>query len=352
MPPFVYYGGKALLAQEIAQRLPEHAQYVEPFAGSMSVLLAKAPSRLEVVNDLDGDVMAFWRVLRDRPEDLVRVCALTPHSRAERDAALHRDDSLGELERARRVWVCLSQGRTGTLRTTGWRFTADDSASTSMPRMLAHYVERMRAVAARLLSVSLECRPALEVIAAYGRYRNTLLYCDPPYLAQTRSKGGAHNYRHEMSRRDQHEELAAALTACRATVVLSGYPSSVYEQWYQGWYRCELRAATSQGGQHVGRTEVLWSNRPLREAGFVDEPLPLDFGPPPLAADEGAPVARCAECGLPMAVKPVGRPRTTCSDACRKALGRRRRQADRYGDSSVPEGSMNVTKQRGVGKAS
>lgn len=82
-PPMAYYGGKTRLAAKIAALLPAHDHYVEPFAGSLAVLLAKKPSRMETVNDLENLLMTFWRVLRDKPEQLARVCALTPHSRAE-----------------------------------------------------------------------------------------------------------------------------------------------------------------------------------------------------------------------------------------------------------------------------
>ncbi|WP_433344995.1 DNA adenine methylase [Microtetraspora malaysiensis] len=70
-------------ADQIAAMLPVHTHYIEPFCGSMAVLLAKQPAKLETVNDLDRDLMTFWKVLRNRPADLVRLCALTPHSRAE-----------------------------------------------------------------------------------------------------------------------------------------------------------------------------------------------------------------------------------------------------------------------------
>lgn len=82
-PPFTYFGGKTTIAAQIAAVLPAHEHYVEPFAGSLAVLLAKRPAPMETVNDLDGVLMNFWRVLRDRPQDLARVCALTPHARAE-----------------------------------------------------------------------------------------------------------------------------------------------------------------------------------------------------------------------------------------------------------------------------
>lgn len=324
-PPFIYYGGKSRLAERIASMLPEHAQYVEPYAGSLAVLLAKPASRLETVNDLDGDLMLFWRMLRDRPVDLARVCALTPHSRAERDLALQRPDSLDELERARRVWVCLSQGRSGTLRPTGWRFTINDSAKVPMPRVLASYVERMVEVAERIRSVSLENRPALELIEAYGKHRNTVLYVDPPYLGETRSVGGAHNYSHEMPRTDQHRDLAGALAGCRATVVLSGYPSPLYDELYRGWHRYELAATTSQGGTHQRRTEILWANRELRTPPVELQLLLDERAAAPSAPDPD--IAHCAVCTRPMIRKTTGRPRTTCSDACRTELARRRRAA-------------------------
>lgn len=225
------------------------------------MLLAKPPSRLETVNDLDGAVVAFWKVLRDQPEELIRVCALTPHSRAERDAAGDLDGAGTELELARRVWMHLTQGRAGTLRPTGWRHYQDTAGTTvSMPGYLAGYVARMPAAAQRLAKVSLECRPALDVIADYGRGRHNLLYCDPPYLGTLRSSS---RYRFELATEAEHRQLAAALSGCRAAVVLSGYPSSLYDEIYAGWYRVDVPFWTGQGGAKKSRVEVLWSNRPV-----------------------------------------------------------------------------------------
>lgn len=256
-PPLVYYGGKTAIAGRIAGLLPAHEHYVEPFAGSLAVLMAKRPSRMETVNDLDGELMTFWRVLRDRPGDLARVCAATPHARAEHAAAY--EPAAGELEQARRVWVRLTQGRGGTLRRTGWRHYVDPSTSTSMPGYLSGYVARMTPAAERLANVSLECRPALEVIAAYGAYPRVLLYVDPPYLACTRT---GVNYRCEMAREQEHRELAAALVGCRAAVVVSGYDDPLYRQFYAGWHRREIPTATGQAGRWSARTEVVWFNRP------------------------------------------------------------------------------------------
>jgi DNA adenine methylase len=139
-----------------------------------------------------------------------------------------------------------------------------------MPGCLDGYLGRIAPAAARLRSVSLECRPALDVIAAYGQHPDTLLYIDPPYLGQTRND--AAQYRHELADEAGHRDLAEALTAARAAVVLSGYPSDLYDRdLYSGWHRTELATQTGNGATGArARTEVLWSNRPLAN---VDVPL-------------------------------------------------------------------------------
>lgn len=260
-----YYGSKARAAARIVELMPEHDAYVEPFFGSGAVLMAKpAGRRFETVNDLDHDLMTFWRVLRERPQDLERVCALTPHSRAEYADSWPISGPVDDLERARRVWVKLAQGRGGQLRPTGWRYHEQaHGRASSMPRTLAGYVGRFAAVADRLASVSLECRPALEIVDKYGRDPHALLYVDPPYLGTTRARTG---YRHEMHRDEEHRDLAAALSDAKASVILSGYHSELYDDLYDGWHVTEFAAFTGQanGGRDAGqRVEVLWSNRPL-----------------------------------------------------------------------------------------
>lgn len=268
-PPFAYFGGKTLLAPRIAELLPPHEHYVEPFAGGLSVLLAKRPSVMETVNDLDGWLMTFWRVLRDRLPELERACALTPHSRGEYQSCqdITADPLDDEIETARRVWVRISQGRSGTQRRTGWRtYQAPGGCSMGLPGYLEAYVGRMAPAAERLARVSLENRPALEVLKAYGRVpRGVLLYVDPPYLGSTRS---GRNYLVEMSSEAEHLELCAALRAVRAHVLLSGYDSELYAEELKGWHRTAWSTAArlaSWAGNAGGLTEVLWSNRPLGE---------------------------------------------------------------------------------------
>lgn len=266
-PPFVYYGGKQRLARRIAALMPPHDSYVEPFCGGLSVLLAKHPAKLETVNDLDGHLITLWRVIRDRPEDFERVCALTPHSRAEYLACAEIPPELPDLERARRAWVRYTQGRSGGAGKKGWRYFANPTGTNcAMPRYLTGYVSRIHPTARRLLGVSIECRPALEVIAEYGRSPHALLYVDPPYLGAARNSTG---YRHEMTSEAEHRELAKALHACQAAVLLSGYPSDLYGKLYRGWDSVTMTAHT---GHRSRRTEVLWSNRPLAQAQLWTDP--------------------------------------------------------------------------------
>ena len=268
-PPFAYYGGKTTLAPVIAALLPEHEHYVEPFAGSLAVLLAKRPSKLETVNDLDRDLVTFWRVLRDHPDDLERIAGLTPHARDEFEVSKSLDGQ-GDLERARRVWVRLTQSRSQSMKPAGWKFIKDveGRSQSNGGRMLAAFAGRMESCAERLRLVSLECRDALEVIRDYGTVATACLYVDPPYLGSTR----ATNYRVEMTADDAHIALADALNECKASVVLSGYDAPLYAELFDGWHRVDLQGATTLSGD-TDRVEVLWSNRRLGEPDLF-----TDFG--------------------------------------------------------------------------
>lgn len=265
-PPFAYFGGKTSVADRIVDLLPHHDHYVEPYCGSLAVLLAKPPTVMETVNDLDRDLVTFWQVLRDRPDDLARVCALTPHSRHEYEQSAYRGDTAGDpLETARRVWTRLAQNRGLSLRPgkTGWKhYVYPRGSSIGMPGYLSGYVDRMAAAAARLQLVSLECMPALDVIRKYGVQPSVLLYVDPPYLGVVRDE--RNNYKHEMRTEAEHRELADALHAAKSAVVISGYASGLYdEDLYAGWDRAEISAHTGNGQGDRSRTEVLWANRPL-----------------------------------------------------------------------------------------
>lgn len=325
--PVPYFGGKAWLAPRLAAVLPQHKHYIEVCGGSLAVLLAKRRSRQETVNDLDGHLMTFWRVLRDRPDELERVCSLTPHSRAERARAQEISSDLDELEIARRVFVALTQGRSGSLTRTGWRHDLRP-VSTPMPVTLQRYAGRIGAAAKRIQKVSLECRPAVEMVEAYGGDRQNLLYVDPPYIVDPGIRRGG-EYRVEMRSVKAHRELAEACVRCDASVVVSGYASELWDGALDGWYRWEIPMLTSQGSGDGRRVEVVWSNRALEGLGDEGE-LPLQ-GEPGVTETQH----RCVGCHAVLRHPKRGRRRVWCSEACRVAGWRARRGVERVEDEAV-----------------
>jgi DNA adenine methylase len=138
-----------------------------------------------------------------------------------------------------------------------------------MPDYLTSYTERMRGAAARLAHVSLECRDALDVIRDYGKHDEVLIYADPPYLGSTRT---SRQYLVEMSHDAEHQALAEVLHECKATVVLSGYASPLYDDLYADWHQRSVETYTGQGNHTGGgdstRTEVFWSNRAVTDRDY------------------------------------------------------------------------------------
>lgn len=266
-PPFEYYGGKTHLAPKIAALLPPHQHYVEPFAGSLAVLLAKEPSRAETVNDLDGDLVTFWRVLRDQPEELERICSLTPHSVEEMVLAADRSGA-PDLEVARRVFVVLTQGREHSLASRGaggWRRRMNVAKVPPAPEMLSRQAARISTVAERMAGVSLENDDALDIIRRYGREPSVCIYADPPYLGDTRGSGG---YGIDQRGDEFHQAFADACNEAKASIIISGYDSPLYAELFEGWHRIELTTRPTQSLDR--KMEVLWSNQPFAGQGAFD----------------------------------------------------------------------------------
>lgn len=252
-PILRWHGGKWRIAPWIIQHMPPHATYVEPYGGGASVLMRKPRSRLEVYNDLDGDLVGLFRVLRERPADLAEACALTPFSRDEFEAAyLPASDA---LEAARRFLIKshMGFGSNATHRKSGFR-AAGLRAGVLPVHNWAAMPEVIRSVAERLRGVVIEHRPAMAVMAAHDG-PETVHYVDPPYLLSTRSDAGA-DYAHEMTDAD-HAELLAFLRTLEGRVILSGYASGLYDDALDGWRRLTREAV---GDRASRRVEVLWLN--------------------------------------------------------------------------------------------
>jgi len=268
---FGWYGGKYSHLDWLLPLLPSSTHFCDVFGGSAAVLINRPPSSVETYNDLDSELVNFFRVLRTQKDALSEAIGLTPFSREElRLSCQPVTPDVSELERARRFYVRARQVRTGLAQTASegrWahcKLTSRAGMAGAVSRWLGA-VEDLPLIAQRLLRVQIENAPALEVIARYDS-SETLFYCDPPYVHG--SRGDRNAYAFEMTD-SQHEDLARALHGVQGKVALSGYHSSLYEVLYSGWYATEGPTKLVHSVKQE-RTEVLWTNydpRALHEAG-------------------------------------------------------------------------------------
>lgn len=254
-PLMRYFGGKWRLAPWIISHFPVHRVYVEPFCGAASVLMRKSRVYAEVINDLDGEIVSLFRVLRDDllARQLIRLVELTPFAREEFEASYVAVDGGDPVEQARRTLFrsFAGYGTNAVHRNTGFRGNVTRSGTipahdwASLPAVMAQVVERLR-------GVIVERGTAERVMALYDG-PDTLHYLDPPYPLGTR--GDSARYRHEMSDED-HRALAAVVRNLRGMVILSGYACDLYDvELYPEWHRI-TRQTHADGARK--RTEVLW----------------------------------------------------------------------------------------------
>lgn len=259
-----YHGGKWKLAPWINDHLPPHHTYVEPFGGGGSVLLRKTRSYAEVYNDLDGEIVNVFRCARDHGEDLRRLLELSPFARAEFE--LSYEPTSAPLEQARRTILRGFQGF-GSAAACGevssFRSTSSRSGTTPAHDW-RNYPDAFVAIIERLRGVVIENRDAYAVMKHHDSTR-CLHYVDPPYVHSTRSSkvrkkvhsfGTRKSYRFELTD-EQHGDLARFLKCLRGMVVLSGYPSELYDSLYADWTRVD-RQSMADGAQP--RIECLWLN--------------------------------------------------------------------------------------------
>lgn len=259
---FGWYGGKFSHLNWLLPLLPECHHYCEPFAGSAAVLLNREPSPVETYNDIDGEVANFFRVLRDRKQELVEKIGLTPFAREEFYRSVTKNPITIDdpVERARLFYVRARQARTGLAQTASlgrWancRNTSRAGMSGVVSRWLGA-IEDLPHIAMRLMRVQIENRPANEVIRLYDDSK-TLFYCDPPYVHDSRTDRKAYGY--EMSD-VEHRELAYTLKRCRGKVAISGYRCNLMDELYKGWRRLDAPEKMCHSVKKA-RIEALWVN--------------------------------------------------------------------------------------------
>jgi DNA adenine methylase len=268
-PALRYHGGKWQLAKWIIHHFPNHTCYCEPFGGGASVLLSKTPAYVEVYNDLNGEVVNFFRVLRESPAELFAAIDLTPYSRQEYLEAQEQDLSLDKIERARRLytWAWQGRGRAGIVEPGGWRFMSRDSRGCT-PVDDWNNNQHLWAIAKRLKQVQIENDDAATVIKRFDS-PETLFYVDPPYVQSTRGKRWSlTGYAYELTDQ-QHEELADLLHSVSGMVILSGYPSELYDRLYTDWTHIDKTVKKDNGAGEA--TERLWiSPKTIKQETLFD----------------------------------------------------------------------------------
>jgi DNA adenine methylase len=255
-PALKYRGSKWRLAPWILAHFPSstsYTTYIEPYFGSGAVFFSKPSSPHEIINDVSGDVVNLFRVLREHGPSLAALIQMTPWGRAEYDASYTPICSSCEdrLEAARRFLVrCWQAQHLDFSRHTAWRHRGPKNHSSSTS-LWAKLPQRLLQTVARLKDAEIEQRPALDLIRHHA-HPQVLLYVDPPYVLATR--GRRRLYEQEMSDKD-HLELLETLDAHPGPVLLSGYPSPLYDGRLAHWRRWEAVSTAEGGGR---RTEVLW----------------------------------------------------------------------------------------------
>jgi len=249
-PILKYPGAKWNLANWIIQQMPPHKVYLEPFFGSGAVFFNKPPVGIETINDIDGNVVNLFKVIREKPAELARLINLTPWAR---DEYLQSYQRIGDpLEDARRFLVrCWQAYASKTGYKTGWRHSAQGLCP-NMPEQWAKIPERIMMVTERLKHAQIENMDATKLISKYN-HETVLIYADPPYIPDTRTKN---IYAHEMDEQD-HIRLLEALLDHRGPVIVSGYDNPLYNEMLKNW-RKESRTAAAENGQ--SKEEVIWMN--------------------------------------------------------------------------------------------
>lgn len=257
-----YPGAKWGMAKEIVSLMPPHRSYLEPFFGSGAVLFNKPPSAIETVNDIDGDITNFFRVLREQPDELAEAISLTPYSRDVFDDA-HENRGTEAFDRAYRFAIRSKMGHGfKTYQKTGFKIDVCDREKSYCVSAWNRLPGDLRDAAVRLKGVQIENKPALDVIRKFN-HDNVLIYADPPYLLDTR---GGKQYRYEMDEQD-HLDLLAALIKHKGYVILSGYPSEMYDRELRGWSKLSRKSYNQNADS---RTEVLWCNFAIPNQMMMD----------------------------------------------------------------------------------
>ncbi len=258
--PIRWVGGKSRLRKYIIPLIPEHTCYVEPFAGGAWVLFGKQPSPVEVINDIDQELINFFRILKHKPEELIQSFEWELVSRAEFERLAQTDPAqLSDIERAHRFYYLIMAGWGGELDYPRFQTSISDGGhGNRLIGALKHLRKRMAPVHARLRTVIIENLDWEQCIDRYDRPK-TFMYLDPPY-----PKNGC-NYKHNMQDWEDHRRLAVRLSATKCKWILSSYDKPEVRQLYPGYQIIPVQSfsgmnARKNSAERVLNQEILIAN--------------------------------------------------------------------------------------------
>ena len=249
--PITYYGGKTGMLKYILPLIPEHQLYCEPFFGGGALYFAKEKSKVEVINDINGEVINFFEQLKMRPKVLKRLVDTTLHSRRQYQECyiIYQYPHLfSPIQRARAFWMLTNQGFNNMIG--AWSFSTTKSVK-GLKKRHADFGQ----LADRLERTQIECKDALQLIKSRD-IRGSFFYIDPPYLAadQGHYKGYAE---------DDMEALLKVLSGIKGKFLLSNYSSRLLLRYVKrnGWYTKKVKLkAVNKSGRKI---EILVANYSL-----------------------------------------------------------------------------------------
>lgn len=247
-----YPGAKNRIAPWICEYIPEHDVYLEPYFGSGAVFFNKPMVRIETLNDLDGNVVNYFKVVREKSRELGVQLEMTPYSRDEYYRACEYDPEDSDIERARKFAVrCWMGFGCSNLYRNGFR-SSQQSRSPHTTKEWISLPERLIKASERLKNAQIENLPAAELIKRYNT-PDVFMYVDPPYLHGTRKN---YLYRYEMED-GEHVELLKLLADHPGKILVSGYDNDLYNEMLSGWNKAQKKTQAEAG---IPRTETLWMN--------------------------------------------------------------------------------------------
>ena len=257
-PILTYYGGKQMLSKLIVSLIPKHNLYCEPFAGGLAVFFAKEPSNLEVINDTNGELINFYKVVKTKFKELEKEIKGTLHSREHHQAAkivLGYPHLFTEIKRAWAIWTLANQSFASKLNGC-WGYDKKENKSAKQLQTKRNYFTI--AYANRLETVQLECKDAIEVILSRDS-KETFFYCDPPYFNSNMGHYNGYTMK-------DFEKLLKVLAKIKGKFLLSSYPSDMLtkhtkkNKWLTKRMDVLIAVSLQADKKRKMKTEVLTAN--------------------------------------------------------------------------------------------